>query len=110
LPNIYPTLAKSEWLSESERLIKIALKGLWGPIDVAGVHYDPTKGVPPMMGFGGLLNDNELAAVLTYVRQSFGNDLDPISAAEVRKVRESVKERTNFFMVEEILKEHPLQK
>ena len=110
LPNIYPTLAKSEWLGESERLIKIALKGLWGPIDVAGAHYDPTKGVPPMMGFGGLLNDIELAAVLTYVRQSFGNDLDPISAEEVRRVRETVKDRTNFFMVEEILKEHPLQK
>ena len=63
-----------------------------------------------MMGFGGLLNDIELAAVLTYVRQSFGNDLDPISAEEVRRVRETVKDRTNFFMVEEILKEHPLQK
>jgi mono/diheme cytochrome c family protein len=63
-----------------------------------------------MMGFGGLLNDIELAAVLTYVRQSFGNDFDPITAEQVKKVREATKERVNFYMVDEILKEHPLKK
>lgn len=110
LPNIYPNLAKSEWLKDDERLIKIALKGLWGPIEVNGQKFDPTKGVPPMMGFGGLLNDIELAAVLTYVRQSFGNDLAPIAAEKVNKVREATKDRINFYLVEEILKEHPLTK
>jgi mono/diheme cytochrome c family protein len=109
LPNIYPTLSKSDWLKDDERMIKIALKGLWGPIEVNGQKFDPTKGVPPMMGFGGLLNDIELAAALTYVRQSFGNDLDPISAEQVRKVREATAERVNFYMVDEILKEHPLR-
>lgn len=110
VPNIYPPLAGSEWISDDERIIKIALKGLYGPIDVKGNHFDPSKGVPPMMGFGGLLNDIELAAVLTYVRQSFGNDFDPISADQVKKVREATKERVNFYMVDEILKEHPLKK
>ena len=110
LPNIYPTLVKSEWLADDERLIKIALKGLWGTIEVNGQKFDSTKGVPPMIGFGGLLNDNELSAVLTYVRQSFGNDLNPITAEQVKKVREATKDRVNFYMVEEILKEHPLKK
>ena len=102
-----PPLAKSEWIGDDERLIKIALKGLWGPIEVNGVKFDPTKGVPPMMGFAGLLNDEELAAVLSYVRQSFGNDGEFITPDAVKKVREATKDRVNFYMVEEILKEHP---
>jgi hypothetical protein len=61
-----------------------------------------------MMGFGGLLNDNEMAAVLTYVRQSFGNNHDVVTAESVRRVRAATESRTNFYMVDEILKEHPL--
>jgi mono/diheme cytochrome c family protein len=110
MANIYPPLAKSEWLDDDERLIKIVLKGIWGPMDVAGQHFDPSKGVPPMMGFGGMLNDNELAAVMSYVRQSFGNDGELISSEAVRRVREATKDRANFYLVEEILKEHPLTK
>ncbi|MEQ1853132.1 MAG: cytochrome c [Chthoniobacteraceae bacterium] len=109
IPNIYPTLAKSNWLGDDERLIKIALKGLWGPIEVNGTKYDPTKGVPPMMGFGPLLNDDELAAVLSYVRESFGNDGEFIPPAKVKQVREATKDRVNFYMVDELLKEHPLK-
>ncbi|MCB1229302.1 MAG: c-type cytochrome [Verrucomicrobiae bacterium] len=109
LPNIYPTLAGSDWLDDDERIIKIALKGLWGPIEVAGKHFDPTKGVPPMVGFGPLLNDEELAAVLSYVRQSFGNNGRFIKPEQVARIREETKDRLNFYMVEEILKEHPLK-
>jgi mono/diheme cytochrome c family protein len=108
MPKIYPPLAKSDWVGDDERLIKLTLKGLWGPIEVNGQKFDPTSGVPPMMGFGGLLNDIELAAVLTYVRQSFGNDGEPVSAEAVRKVREATRDRVNFYMGEELLKEHPL--
>ncbi len=110
MPNIYPPLGKSEWLGDDERLIKIALKGLWGPIEVAGQHFDPSKGVPPMMGFGEMLNDNELSAVLTYIRQSFGNDGEVVTAEAVRTVREATKGRVNFYTVEELLKEHPMKK
>ena len=109
LPNIYPMLGKSDWIDNDERLIKIALKGLWGPIEVNGTKFDPEKGVPPMMGFGPLLNDEELAAVLSYVRQSFGNDGSFISPDQVKEVREATKDRANFYMVDEILKEHPLK-
>jgi mono/diheme cytochrome c family protein len=110
MPNIYPPLAKSEWLDDDERLIKLTLKGVWGPMEVAGQHFDPSKGVPPMMGFGEMLNDNEMAAVLSYVRQSFGNDGELITAEAVRRVREKTKDRTNFYMVEELLKEHPIKR
>ena len=109
MPGVYPPLANSEWIDDDERLIKLTLKGLWGPIEVAGQHFDPTKGVPPMMGFGGMLNDIELAAVLSYVRQSFGNDGELISAEDVRRVRAATLNRANFYLVEELLKEHPLK-
>jgi hypothetical protein len=89
-------------------LIKIALKGLWGPLEVDGKRFDPTKGVPPMMGFGPLLNDQEMAAVLTYVRQSFGNDYDPITPEAVQKVRKATESRSNFWMVDELMKDHPI--
>lgn len=108
IPGIYPPLAKSEWLDDDERLIKIVLKGLWGPIDVAGQHYDPGKGVPPMMGFGEMLNDIELAAVLTYIRQSFGNNGELMADETVRRVRQATAGRANFYMVDELLKEHPM--
>ncbi len=109
LANIYPPLARSDWVDDEERLIKLTLKGLWGPIVVNGQTYDPSKGVPPMMGFGGMLNDNELAAVLTYVRQSFGNDHEVVHAESVRRVRAATESRVNFYMVDELLREHPLK-
>jgi mono/diheme cytochrome c family protein/glucose/arabinose dehydrogenase len=111
LAGIYPPLTakNNPWLADNdERLIKIALKGLWGPIEVDGKRYDPSKGVPPMPGFGVFLNDEELAAALSYVRQSFGNDLPAIDPAHVAKLREQLKEQADFFSVEDIMKQHPI--
>ncbi len=105
---IYPPLAGSEWVTgDEERLIKLTLKGLWGPITVKGVKFDPTTGVPPMMGFGPLLNDKELAGVLTYVRNSFGNQAPAVKPETVAKIREATKEKIDFFTVEDLLKQHP---
>jgi mono/diheme cytochrome c family protein len=106
--NTYPPIAKSEWLNDDERIIKIVLKGLYGELKHEGKTYGPSKNTPPMIGFGPLANDEEIAAVISYVRQSFGNDLDFIKAEDVKRVREQVKDRNIFYMVEDILKEHPL--
>jgi putative heme-binding domain-containing protein len=106
---IYPPLNNKEWLtSNDDRLIKIVLKGLWGPLEVAGKRFDPTKGTPPMTGFEQLLKDDEIAAVLTYVRQSFGNDYDPITTEAVKKVRASAATRNSFYQIDELMKEHPI--
>jgi len=107
--NTYPGLAKSDWLHDPERSIKIVLKGLYGPLKFQGKEYGPAKGTPPMMGFAGLLKDEEVAGVITYVNQSFGNDLPAVKADQVKVIREATKDRTMFYMVEEILKEHPLE-
>ncbi|MCC7374263.1 MAG: c-type cytochrome [Verrucomicrobiales bacterium] len=111
MPNIYPPLVAKDnpWLSDhDERLIKVVLKGLWGPLPLAGQLFDPSKGVPPMTGFAGLLNDEEIAAVLSYVRQSFGNNLPFITAEQVKAVRAKTAGRQDFYLVEELMAEHPI--
>jgi mono/diheme cytochrome c family protein len=106
----YPPLDGSPWATGSqERLIKLTLNGLWGPIEVKGVYYDPAKGIPPMTPFGSLLNDEELAGVLTYVRNSWSNKADPVLPATVAKVRQATRSRTIFWKPEELLQIHPLE-
>lgn len=109
-PGIYPpfNVPGNPWLADDERLIKVVLKGLWGPLELGGQRLNPANGVPPMMGFGGLLNDEEVAGVLSYVRQSFDNNLPLITPAQVAKVREQTKDRADFYMVEELMKQHPI--
>jgi mono/diheme cytochrome c family protein/glucose/arabinose dehydrogenase len=104
----FPSLEKSPWLTgEPERLIKLAMYGLMGPLELNGKKYD---GQVPMTPFAGMLNDGEMASVLTFVRNSFGNQGAAVTAEQVQKVRAGYNGRTQFFTVEELLKEHPLSK
>lgn len=104
----FPPLNASKWVTGSEdRLIKLTLNGLLGPIEVNGKKY---PGQVPMTPFGMMLNDQEIADVLTYVRNSFTNEANPISAAKVKEIRESIKDKKGFYTPDELLKEHPLEK
>ena len=76
------------------------------PIEVLNKEYG---GQVPMTPFGGMLNDEEVAAVLTYVRNSFGNKADPVSPETVARIRSAIKDRTGFYSPEELLQEHPLE-
>ena len=83
----FPPLAKSNWVTGNEkRLINIVLKGLSGPIKVSGKSFNGS-----MPGFGQLYNDEQIAAILTYVRNSWSNKADPISPKRVKAVRASKK-------------------
>ena len=107
---IYPTLVGSPWvLGSDERLAKSVLHGLWGPMTVNGQTYDPARGVPPMTAFRALLNDEETAAVLTFVRNTWGNKAAPVSAAVVAKVRKDTASRSTFWNPDELLAAHPLE-
>ena len=100
----FPPLDESFWVSGSEeRLIKLTLHGLMGPFELKGVKY---PGQVPMTPFGGLLNDQEIADVLTYVRNSFGNKAAPVTPESVAKVRKATGTRS-FYSPDELLKEHP---
>lgn len=104
----FPPLTANKWVLGSEdRLIKLALKGLLGPIEVSGKKY---PGQVPMTPFGGLLNDEEMAAVLTYVRNSFGNQGSAILPERVKKVRAATESKQDFYSPEQLLKEHPMEK
>ncbi|WP_026810494.1 PVC-type heme-binding CxxCH protein [Arenibacter latericius] len=104
----FPPLAGSRWVTGSEdRLIKLTLSGMMGPIEVLGKKY---PGQVPMTPFGGMLNDEEMAAVLTYVRNTFGNKASVIDANKVKQIRESTKDKKGFYSAEELLKAHPMEK
>ena len=103
----FPSIEKSPWVSgDSDRLIKLALYGLMGPLEINGKKYD---GQVPMTPFGGMLKDDEMAAVLTFVRNSFGNQADPIKPAQVKAIRDANPGRLMFYMTDELLKQHPMK-
>jgi len=102
----FPSIEKSPWVTQdADRLIKLAMYGLMGPMEINGKKYD---GQVPMTPFAGMLNNDEMAAVLTFVRNSFGNKAAAITPAQVEKVRAANPGRVNFYKVEDLLKEHPL--
>lgn len=106
-PSGFPPIAGTKWVTGSEdRLIKLVLKGLHGPINVSGKDYG---GQVPMTPFGGMLNDEEVAAVTTYVRNSFGNKAPAVSPQKVKAVRAATKGKTGFYSPTELLKEHPME-
>ena len=103
----FPPLAGSKWVTGSEdRLIKLVLKGIYGPIEVNGKKY---PGQVPMTPYGGMLNDQEMATLLTYVRNAFGNKAPAVSAEKVKQVRAAIKDKSGFYTPDELLKQHPME-
>ncbi|MBY5959592.1 HEAT repeat domain-containing protein [Membranicola marinus] len=103
----FPPLAGTRWVNGSEeRLIKLTLKGLLGPITVLDKEY---PGQVPMTPFGGLLDDREMAAVLTYVRNSFGNKSSVIKPEAVREVRAKIADKEGFYDPQELLEDHAME-
>ena len=103
----FPPLAGQQWVTGSqERLIKVVLKGLMGPLELKGKSY---PGQVPMTPFGGMLDDKEIASVLTFVRNTFGNKADPILPEKVKEVRSSIKDKEGFYSPAELLAEHPMK-
>lgn len=104
----FPPLTGTSWVTGSEtRLIKLVLNGLLGPLEVAGKKY---PGQVPMTPFKGMLNDREVAAVLTFVRNSFGNTAAMVTPQAVAKVRSDTKDKSDFYLPADLLKAHPLEK
>lgn len=82
-----PPLAGSEWVTGPiSNLILIQLRGLQGAITVKGVEYNFPGGMAPM----AYQTDEQIAAVLTYVRNSFGNKASAVSVEQVAALRSEV--------------------
>ncbi len=80
LPNVYPPLAKSDFITDKEKTIGQVIKGYTGEMVVNGKKYNST--MPAQQ-----LNDDEVAAVLTYVYSNFGNGGTSVTAGEVTAAR-----------------------
>ena len=102
----FPPLSGTEWVTGDQvRLVKVILKGLMGPIEVNGKQYE---GMVPMTPFEGL-SDDDVAAVATYIRNSFGNTASPIQPSFVKEVRATLSKKQSFYQSTKLLKMHPLE-
>lgn len=82
-----PPLANSEWVTGPvSNLVKIQMRGLTGPLKVAGKDYDFPSGMFPQT----FQTDEQIAAVLTYVRNSFGNKASAVKVEHVTPLRSEV--------------------
>jgi nitrite reductase (NO-forming) len=82
MPGVFPPLAKSDFIAGSlHKAIAVVLNGLSGKVTVNGQDYNSV--MPPMTQ----LNDDEIANILTYVGNSWGNTDGQVSAEDVKKVR-----------------------
>jgi mono/diheme cytochrome c family protein len=82
-----PPLRGSEWvLGDEKRLALIVLYGIEGALDVAGKHYDEPE-ILPVMPAHATLNDNAIAAILTYIRNEWGNQAGAVTGRSVGKTR-----------------------
>ena len=96
----YPPLDGSEWVSANPELItKIILKGLKGEIIVKGEIY----GASAAANMAAVpINDREIANVVTYVRQAWGNDSDEITEDEVASIRSDSVDQTDQWIGDEL--------
>jgi mono/diheme cytochrome c family protein len=88
-PGQAPALAGSEWVLAPgpNRVVRIPVAGLTGPIKVNGVEW--ALSMPAFAG-PGMMSDEDLAGVVTYIRNSWGNKANPVTVEQVQKIRADV--------------------
>ncbi len=103
-PGQFPPLAGSDWVNAEgpNRIIRLILNGLAGPIVVSGEDWNPPAQMPP---WGPVITDDEeLACLVTYIRgeSEWGNSASPVSAEQVEAVRAESGSRTAPWTQEEL--------
>ncbi|MCM8535468.1 MAG: c-type cytochrome [Lentisphaeraceae bacterium] len=97
LSGAFPPLVGSEWLKRSdEDLIKIVMHGMMGPVTVKGKKYNSV-----MAPVGNMLKDGEIAAAITYVKNTWGNRGRDVSSKKVTEIRQKYGQR-GLWTVEEL--------
>ena len=90
LEGLAPPLADSEWVNgDPERIVKVVMHGLRGPIKVKGLSYNYD------MPAAGFLSDEQIAGVLTYIRREWDHEASPVPLDLVQKIRAETKGRTD---------------
>jgi len=108
LTPLAPPLVNSDWVLGSEaRLIRIALHGVAGPIHVNATRYEPPMTLPDMPSLRDALDNTQIAAVLSFIRQSFGNGAAPVTSVRVARIRRETEKRETPWSEEELLQIEP---
>jgi len=99
MAGLAPPLAGSEWVLETkpDRIIRIVQKGLAGPITVAGKEWNLAMVAP------GVTEDEEVAAVLTYVRNTWGNSAPAVTTEQVAKIKADTSSKSGLWSANELL-------
>jgi mono/diheme cytochrome c family protein/glucose/arabinose dehydrogenase len=94
-----PPLLDSDWVLGSERrLVRIVLHGVRGPLNVKGAAYEME--MPPL----SIFDDEQIAAILTYVRREWGHAAAPVDPETVKKIRDETAKREEAWTEKELLK------
>lgn len=99
-PNVAPPLAGSDWVAgPPERMVRIVLHGLFGPVRVNDQTWNLAM---PGLGVAGLLDDEKIAAVLSYVRRAWGNSAGLVEPSLVASIRRETAVRTLPWTADEL--------
>jgi mono/diheme cytochrome c family protein len=94
-----PPLVDSEWaLGSVERLGRIVMNGLHGPIKVGGKFYNNVE-MPAVL----TMTNDEIAEALTYIRREWGHQAPPVEPATIRAIRKVVDDREEPWSMKELL-------
>jgi mono/diheme cytochrome c family protein/glucose/arabinose dehydrogenase len=98
-PGLAPPLVGSEWVAGSEkRMIRIVLQGMRGKLKVKGEEFE--LDMPSL----GVLDDEQVASVLTYVRREWNHGFPAVSPESVQQVRKDTENREEAWTMGELLK------
>ncbi len=97
----FPPLAESEWVlaAKSDRLARIVLNGLQGPVTVKGIEWNNA-----MLPWRDVLSDVEIASVLTYIRNEWGNKAAPVSPDSIKQIRGDTKDQSEAWTAADLQK------
>jgi glucose/arabinose dehydrogenase/mono/diheme cytochrome c family protein len=104
-PSLAPPLNKSEWVNgDKNKLIPIVLFGLTGPIKVNGHIYTKPEINGDMPGIGQNIefNEGDIAILLSYIRNAWGNSAEAVKPDDVGKARLKFPNRQRSFTMEEL--------
>ena len=100
IPPVFPPLAGSEWIAKSSSIaVRNIINGMQGPVTVKGMTYNSM--MPPVAG----LTDKDIADVVTYVNNSFGNTGATVTEAEVTAIKKKYADRKTPWTAAEYEKE-----
>lgn len=83
LEGVFPPLAKTDYLNDKNRLVKVIVLGVRGPMKINGVEYNGE-----MLGYN--FNDQEVSDILNYIRNSWGNKGEPILPNEIQPALKAI--------------------